>query len=299
MGICVHLSGGRIRVICGSRNKKGVVINKLVSAPMPDGAMINGVITGDADIKDALKKLWKENRLPKGKIGIVIDSGSVAHKALTVPITNSKNICDIIRREFAELEGQDMIFDYTVQQPLLPEGGGQILAFGAERTFIGSYVDLFGGIRGVKIGRITSAQESAVSFMRSCPAMQGGTYIIAVIDGNILSLMLFAENLYKFSNRSRLLAEEGTPEYADEIAYAISSLIQFNRSESTDIFFFGINENNSSSLQNVRMTLDHHRITVFPYMDEMVRLKIKKTKKTQSFTAGDLTEFMYCIGCIR
>lgn len=293
MGTCVHLSGGHIRVICGSRNKKGVVIKKLVSAPMPENAMINGVITNDADIKEALKKLWKDHRLPLGKIGIVIDSGSVAHKILTVPITNSKNLCDIVKREFAEVEGQDMLFDYTIQQTLLPEGGGQILAFGAERAFIGSYVDLFSGVRGAKIGRITSSLESAVSFMRSCPKKLGDTYITAVIDGNILSLMLFADNLYKFSNRSRLLAEEGTPEYADEIAYAISSIIQFNRSEISDIFFFGINEDNRNDLRNVRTILDHHKISVFPYMNEMVSLK------ATPLTGGDLTEFMYCIGCMR
>lgn len=293
MGICVHLSGGRIRVICGGRNKKGVVIKKLVSAPMPEDAMINGVITNDADIKEALKKLWKDQRLPLGKISIVIDSGSVAHKVLTVPITNSKNICDIIKREFAEVEGKDMLFDYMVQQPMLPEGGGQVLAFGAERAFIGSYVDLFSCLRGVKIGRITFALESAVSFMRSCTKMQGGTYITAVIDGNMLSLMLFSDNLYKFSNRSRLLAEEGTPEYADEVAYAISSIIQFNRSDSADVFFFGLDENNRNNLKSVRTALDRHRISVFPYMNEMVSLKAK------SFTGGDLTEFMYCIGCMR
>lgn len=292
MAICVHLSGERIRVIVGSRNKKGAVIKKIVSSPMPADAMINGVITGDADIKDALKKLWKEYKLPRSKVGIVIDSGSVAHKVLTVPITGEKNICEIIRREFSEVEGHDMLFDYVVQQPLLPEGGGQILAFGAERTFIGSYVDLFSGIRGVKIGRITSAQESAVSFMRSCHQVKEGTYITAVIDGNILSLILFSEDLYKFSNRSRLLSEEGTPEYADEIAYAVSSIIQFNRSESADVFFFGLNENNRDCLQSVRAALDRHRIVEFPYMDDMVTLK------TRPVIANDLTEYIYCIGCM-
>lgn len=293
MGVSVYLSGESIKITEGKKNKKGIVLTKLISYPMPHGSMINGVVTNEIEIKNALVDIWKKNKLPAKDIRIVVDSASLPLKVLTVPLTDERNIYSIIKREFSEVENyEDMLFDYTVSQKKLPDGGGQILAFGADRNFIGSYVDLFKGIRGAKIKRITAAQESTVSFMHLCGKMDKKTYITAVIDGNILSLMLFSDNLYKFSNRSRLLNDPGTPEYADEIAYAISSIIQFNRAEITDIYFFGLKEDGRITLNNIGLLLEKQNSAVFPYMNDMISLKSKPVG------GYDLTEFIYCIGSL-
>lgn len=293
MSVSVYFSGESIRIAEGTSKKKSVTANKLISVPMPADAMINGVVTNDIEIKELLPKIWAEHKLPKSDIRIVIDSSSILLKVLTVPLTSENNIISIIKREFAEVENfEDMLFDYTVHKPVLEEGGGQILAFAAEKIFIGSYIELFDNVKGAKITRITAAQDSTVKFMRSCKSAEGKTYITAVIDGNILSLSLFSENEYKFSNRSRLLAEKGTPEYADEIAYAISSIIQFNRAEISDIYFFGLGEEERITLNNINLLLEKQNSVFFPYLNEMVSFKNKPVG------TNDLTEFVYCIGTL-
>lgn len=299
METSVYLSGKELKIVVGTANKKEFGIKSFISLPMPADTMINGIITSDWEIKKFIAEVWSKYKLPKNNISIVIDSGSMLLKPMVVPITNEDNLTDIIKREFSDLENTDeMLFDYSIQKPHIEDGGAMVVVYAAERSLIGSYVELFSDIKGAKIKCITPAQDCCIKLMRICREMAGKTAILAVLDGNMLSLMLFVNGTYRFSNRSRLISDRGTPEISDEISSALSYIIQFNRAERsgydvTDIYFCGVTEDDSNMLTMMSLLFDKQCVTKLPFLDKMIRYKKSGMYPLQS---SDPTDYVFCLG---
>lgn len=301
METSVYLSGKKLKIAVGNASPKGFAIKSFISVPMPAGTMINGIITSEWEIKKLLAEVWSKYKLPKKDISITIDSGSIFLKPMVVPITNEDNLTDIIKREFSDLDNtEEMLFDYSIEKPHVEGGGAMIVMYAAEKSLIGSYVDLFSEIKGARIKSIAPAQNSCMKLMRMCGEMSQKTAILAVLDGNMLSLMLFVNGAYRFSNRSRLISERGTPEISDEISSALSYIIQFNRSERsgfdvTDIYFCGINEEDNSLINMMSLLFDKQNVEKFPYLENRINLKKSKLFPLQSF---EPTDYVFCLGNI-
>ena len=67
--------------------------------------------------------------------------------------------------------------------------------------------------------------------MKFTGAAKDKTCILACADKNTLLLLLFVNGKYRFSNRVRLFYENGTEDYAGEVCSAVSSMIQFSKSQ--------------------------------------------------------------------
>lgn len=299
METSVYLSGKELKIVVGTANKKGFGIKSFISVPMPADTMINGIITSDFEIKKLVADVWDKYKLPKKDISIAIDSGSMLLKPMVVPVTNEDNLMDIIKREFSDLENADeMLYDYSIEKPRVEDGGALVVVYAAERSLIGSYVDLFSDVKGAKIKCITPAQDCCIKLMRLCREMAGKTAILAVLDGNMLSLMLFVNGTYRFSNRSRLISDRGTPEISDEISSALSYIIQFNRSERsgydvTDIYFCGVTEEDNNLINMMSLLFDKQCVTKFPFLDKIVRYKKSGMYPLQS---SDPADYVFCLG---
>lgn len=292
METSVYISGQGMRLAVGSPSKGKLKLKKLLTVPVPKDSIINGIITNEWAIKQTVAEVWAKNKLPKN-IRIVIDSSSVNLKPMTVPLTKDGNIISIIKREFADNDNADkLLFDFSVEKPLLEEGGASIIAYAAEKTFIGSYVDIFSELKGAKIRSINIAQNCCINFMRANKLTAQKTAILAVVDGNILSLMLFQNGAYSFSNRSRLLSDPDTPEYTDEISNAISSIIQFHRAgrsgfELTDIYFCGLGENSVRVLNMIGLLFDRFSVSELETDSDFV----------SRMQPGDKpADYIYCLG---
>lgn len=298
MTTSVYFSNTFVRVLCANAGKKNITVTKYASAPVEHGALINGVITNDNEIKLTLAKLWQDNKFPLNDIGIIIDSSSILTKRLVVPKTNEANLLSVIKREFEDIDGSDeFIYDYFVLSPSLKDGGAEILACAAEKSFIGAYVELFSALGAkAKISSIDYALDCGIKYMRFIPEFKEKTCIFAFLDGNILCLTLVVNGKYRFHNRTRLIDERGLPQSVDEIAGLLSSMIQFNRSERSgfdvsDIFFCGLSEDEDDLCRNINNILDIPNISPLPELRSVINDKTKD--KSRNFA---MSEYVYCLG---
>ncbi|MGN0667467.1 MAG: type IV pilus biogenesis protein PilM [Huintestinicola sp.] len=298
METAVYFSGQDVRVLTGSFNDGRIAVRSIASFPMPSDCMINGVITNDIEIRQFAAEIWKRYALPKKNIHLIIDSSSVLIKPMTVPVTEEGKLRSIIAREFSDVDNfGDMLFDYSVLVPSAEGGGALVTAFAADRSFVGGYVDIFSGIKGAGISSIDVSQNCCVKFFGNLKVISDKTAIFAVLDGNILSLMLFVNGVYRFSNRSRLINERGTADSSDEIANALSSILQFHRtersgSEISDIYFFGLRKKEDHVIESINALFEHQNVREFPFMSEYISPKTLGEIPSNI----DLADFVYCIG---
>lgn len=292
MDTSIYFSGQGIKIAVGNPSESKLSLKTITTIPVERDVMINGVITNDFAVKHMILEAWDKYKLPKS-IRIVIDSSSVMLKALTVPSVSEKNLYSIISREYTDSDNfSDLIFDYCVEDPCLEEGGASIISFAAEKSFIGSYVDLFADLKGAKIKSIDVAQNCCIRFMKFNKETAGKTAILAVSDGNILSLLLFVNGKYRFSNRARLFSDPETVDYTDEISNALSFILQFHRSERSsaeisDIYFCNLGEQSQRVINTIGLIFDRQRVMELPVPKECV----------SGSAGGDkISDYIYCLG---
>lgn len=236
MGIVnvVYISSQSIQLISGSADGGDMIsIENFATLPIGEGAMINGVITDEQDVKDVLEQL-KEQGIHECQL--VIDSGQILSKNVIVPFMNKKELIQFTKDELSSIDASytDLIYDYSVLATKCEDGKtGEILCCGVERKLIGSYIDLFASVN-IKLKGIDISINAVNKLTQELPELENKTYIISILDGNNVSSFLFEKNKYVFSNRSRLFSERGTDAFNIEMSGTISQLIQFNKSQHSE-----------------------------------------------------------------
>lgn len=250
----VYISNENIQIAVGQRRGKQLVIKSIVTEPVAEGSIINGVITDGETLKGQLANMRKEHRLPSRGLKLLIDSSSVNTKLVTLPnLSKQEYMLKLLKDSFPE--DSDAVFDYKPLRPA-PDGGVTVLGCMTERAFVESYIELFAGA-GLRLSAIDIALDAVIRLTQFCSGLCEKTFILSLIDRNTVSLFLFSDGQYRFSNRQRVIAPRGTGEFAEELAKMLSSLVQFNRSEQSgeisDIFFCGFTD---SEINLTALTLD-------------------------------------------
>lgn len=231
MECSVYIGNEAIHAVMGRAGRKGVQIERVCSEPLAPGAVIGGVFIDEAAVKAALCSLWGCSHLPQRGVRLVVGGRSVFLKRSVVPTLSRGKLQRVLVDEFPEVEDPaELLYDYAVLTPRLPEGGGAVLCTAAPRAFIQSYRQLFAsagiGLRSAELnigGLIKVARLSAALQRESC--------VVVVLDDLGVDLTLLAAGDYRFCNRSRLLEGRGTLQSAAEIGRLLSSMVQFNASE--------------------------------------------------------------------
>ena len=52
---------------------------------LPEGCLINGVITNEADLTAALKEFFTANKLPMNRVALIAGGSQFMHRILTLP----------------------------------------------------------------------------------------------------------------------------------------------------------------------------------------------------------------------
>ena len=73
------------------------------------------------------------------------------------------------------------------------------------------------------------------------------------VDGNNLTSILFIDNNYTLTDRSRIFSIKGTPEFDNDVIRSISHLVQFSTSSQksapiSDVYVMGLEKENSATL---------------------------------------------------
>ncbi|MCR1840469.1 hypothetical protein [Murimonas intestini] len=231
----VYLSNNTVRVLEGTGGRSSLAVGRICELQLPEGCLINGVITNAQGLEAELKEFWAENKLSKKNIMLVIGSSQFTVKELDLPNMSSRKLLDMLPREMADAERKEApLCDYMYLRKQEKKGAMHIIGAMVERNFLDEYVQLFQRL-GISIEGIQMVRTSMLSVFAYLPELSGKTCIIQILDGNNLTSILLIEGAYRYSTRVRLFNEEGTPEFAREIARNVSTIIQFNSTQKDSV----------------------------------------------------------------
>lgn len=247
----VYISNENIQVVVGTKSGGRMKISQILTGSVGDGCVIGGVITDENMLRDSLASFWKANRLPVSGLRLVIESSSVSTKLLTLPNVRGNYLADLVKESFTELETEEAVYDYAVIGAGR-DGGLSVIGCMTESSFIRGYVRLFESA-GLKLGSVGLAVCGQLRMAQFCRELKNLSYILAVLDKNIVSQFLFIEGEYRFSKRQRMIYDRETPELTDEVSGMISTLIQFKKSENiaaeiNNVYLCGFSDTEISSI---------------------------------------------------
>ena len=265
MSVSMYCSPTHLKLISGKSSSKGIDINGYAEIPLPDGAMINGIITSEDTMISFLKGVGESMNLFKEEVSLVIDNNSIRSKVMRVPPVNESTIMTFVERDMGIVSGVEKtndVFDYSVLNPVADADGAKILAVAVSRELLETYKNVFEEA-GFKLKNIDIGADSIIKIGYAAPQLDS-TNILAIIDGKTLMLSLFEDGDFSITNRYRIMNSEGTPEWFNEIGGHVSSVIQFQKgqrsgSDVSYVFFAGLD---ASLVENLKDSLRYLAINV-------------------------------------
>ena len=261
MSEVVFLSNTNIQIAVGSAGAGGVKVSKLYQAPLPEGAVLNGVVMDQDLVIQALKTAWQTNKIPKSDVTLIINSPQLRASKIEAPLLNDKKTTDFIARETADSEYgrfQNPVTGWYTVSKNNKNKTQNVIYETAEVDFVKTYVDIFEKA-GLKLKSIHNGVQLAVQLFTKASA--GKTLIYMILDGKSLVTIFFAEGKYYYDSTSRIFSETGTPEFAREIYQSISSIRQFISAQHltetvSDVLFAGLTQPQVSALANDILNID-------------------------------------------
>lgn len=261
MSIVVFLSNTNLQVAVGNATATGVKITKLFSAPLPEGAVLNGVVMDQDLVTQTVKTAWELNKLPKSEITLIINSPQLRASRVDVPITSDKKTTEFIARETSDSDYgrfQKPVTGWYVVSKNSKAKTRHVIYETAETDFVEKYVEIFAKV-GLKLKSLHNGVQLATEFFTRQVA--GKNVIYMILDGNSLVTIFFAEGKYYYDSTSRVFAQPGTPEFAREIYASVSSIRQFISAQHlnitvNDVIFAGMSQTNVNALVNDILNID-------------------------------------------
>lgn len=261
MSEVVFLSNTNIQIASGSSASDGVKVSKLISSPLPEGAVLNGVVMDQEKLTEAIKLAWQANKLPKSEVTLIINSPQLRANRVDAPLLADKKTTDFIERETKDSEYgrfQNPVTGWYVVSKDAKAKTQRVVYETAEIDFVNKYVEIFASA-GLKLKSIHNGVQLATEFFTKQAA--GKTILYMILDGKSLVTIFFAEGKYYYDSTSRVFAQPGTPEFAREIYSSISSIRQFISAQHLtetvkDILFCGLTNSQVVQLANDILNID-------------------------------------------
>jgi len=254
MAVSLYFSTSHIKIIVGSADANSVKVDDFAMFSLPEGAMINGIITDEEEMIRFLSGIVSTMNLVKQEAILVIDNNSIRSKVMEMPSVPEAKMLEFISRDlgaFTEGESND-VFDYTVLNSKVEGGGSRILAVAVDRDLLMTYRNTLAAA-GFNLKSINIGVNAANKIARVSPHLMAGACILAIMDERNLTLMLYENGNYKITNKYRLFNTDDTPEWRQEIGNNISSVMQFHKGqrpteEISAAFFAGLSPAQTAAL---------------------------------------------------
>ena len=261
MSEVVFLSNTNIQIASGSAASDGVRVSKLISSPLPEGAVLNGVVMNKETVIEAIKLAWQANKLPKSEVTLIINSPQLRANRVDAPILADKKTTEFIERETHDSEYgrfQNPVTGWYVVGKDAKAKTQKVVYETAEIDFVNNYVDIFAQA-GLKLKSIHNGVQLGTEYFTK--QASGKTVLYMILDGKSLVTIFFAEGKYYYDSTSRVFGQPGTPEFAREIYASISSIRQFISAQHLtetvkDILFCGLAYSQVNQLANDILNLD-------------------------------------------
>ena len=225
----VYLCSRTVYAAVGSPTARGARITAAASTQLPEGCLINGVITNEADLAEALKAFFADNKLPTGRVALIAGGSQFMHRIMELPAMSEKKRLAVLSHELSSsgAETTAPLDDYMLLFRDAKTRTDTVLATRVEQSVIAGY-DALAKDAGFKLTCIDLGLAAPIKAVRTIPALQNGTFVVLQFDDDTISACLFVQGQYTYSTRSRLFNPRGTAESGTEIAQKLSGLIQFH-----------------------------------------------------------------------
>ena len=225
----LYLCSRTVYAAVGSPTARGARITAAASTQLPEGCLINGVITNEADLAEALKAFFADNTLPTGRVALIAGGSQFMHRIMELPAMSEKKRLAVLSHELSSsgAETTAPLDDYMLLSRDAKTRTDTVLATRVEQSVIAGY-DALAKDAGFKLTCIDLGLAAPIKAVRTIPALQNGTFVVLQFDDDTISACLFVQGQYTYSTRSRLFNPRGTAESGTEIAQKLSGLIQFH-----------------------------------------------------------------------
>ncbi len=227
MSVSVYLSNQIIQIAIGTRARRGN-LKAVYTTMAPEGSIINGIIMDADALSEHLKSFWNANNLPKRDVYLVLNSNKIAGKTLSVPNISEKKSLGFIMREFADMQREDAENTLSFVQMGIDRKSRtrKMYAEMAPKDQLKEFIQMFEGME-IHLKGIISGESSIIGYAGQNLLKQAKTFVLQIINGNLVSNVLFAEGEFKYYNSIRCFNEPGTEAYLDDLARSLNQLEQF------------------------------------------------------------------------
>lgn len=252
MDTVIYLYNGQVQIVTGSAGTKPNLKGYFM-IDAPEGSIINGMVMDTQLFVDFLKTTWTERHLSNKDVILVLNTSKFIGRNIELPKLNDKKSIEYIRREYSDLgRDNESIFGYiSINEN---KNTRKVYSECIDPNFIKDYVSIFTEA-GIKLKAIYSSESSLIGFTKRTSALNHRTFDLIIADANTLTTILFIDGVYTYYNTVRCFQEMGSREYADDIAKAVSSMVQFLRANQSDktldtIIIAGINADDINMYRN-------------------------------------------------
>lgn len=274
MNTVIYLYNGQVQIVSGVASNKPT-LKGYFTCDAPEGSIINGMVMDVEPFVEFLKSTWKERHLPTKDVLLVLNTSKFIGRNIELPKLNDKKTLEYIGREYSDL-GRDVgsIFGYIPISEA--KNTRRVYAEGIDPNFIKDYISIFNSA-GIKLKAIYSSESSLIGFTQRTTALNYKTFDLIIADETSLTTILFIDGVYTYYNNIRCFHEMGSSEYAEDIAKAVSQMVQFLRANQSDksldnIVIAGINADDISMYRNaIELAGFQIPVTAFSFPNGMYR----------------------------
>ncbi len=256
MSVSVYFSNQIVQIAVGNRGKKGS-LKQVFTTMAPEGSIINGIIMDAEALEAHIKRFWEANNIPKKDVYLVVNSNKIAGKKIEVPNLSGKKTLDFIKREFADMQREDEenTLAYTSIGMNKKTKVKLLYAEMAPKEQLREFMQVFAAM-GITLKGIISSEGSIIGYAQDTLTKFSKTFILQIVNGNLVSNVLFVDGIFSYYNSVRSFSEPGTPGYLDELARSLNQLEQFMNAEKIQskverIYVAGTDNNNLNAYNQV------------------------------------------------
>lgn len=225
MSTVIYLANQQIRAVTGKAGQNKIAVSKCYVGDAPEGSIINGIIMDQESFVGFMKQFFQTNGLDTKDVTLVVNSSKFVGKTIEMPCMNDKKTLDFIEREFADIR-RDETFIYGYKQIQNDKKINKIYVEGIFPDFIKDYVDIFAEI-GVKVKAIYSGESSLIRLTDMTLGKRYRTFILQIAEKMTITTLLWVNGSFYYFNSARCFHEQGTEDYAMDVARSVSQVRQF------------------------------------------------------------------------
>ncbi|MDO5127085.1 MAG: hypothetical protein Q4D54_04975 [Eubacteriales bacterium] len=232
MSTVLYLANQQIRVVVGKPGQNKISVTDTYFGEAPEGSIINGMVMDQESFISFMKDFWFQNHLERKDVTIVINSTKFLGKNIEIPVMNEKKTLEFVDREFSELR-RDETFIYGYKNIGMNGKLRKLYVDGIYPDFIKEYVDIFAQI-GVKIKAIYSGESSLIRLTEMTIGKTYKTFVLQIAEKMTITTLLWVDGTFYYFNSARCFHEQGTEDYAFDIARSVSNVRQFMQAHQID-----------------------------------------------------------------